>query len=274
MKKSIVTIMSLLVLVLSACGGSQSAAVTEQAAEVTEAAEVAVTEATVAEAYPAATEAAGEVAATGVLNADYENAVSVELQLILGTLKLAGADLAITAEQANALLPLWNDYQTAIQSAMPNMGNPGQGIPAQGQAASGTPAVDMVAPQAMPTVDPAVQTQLDDLMAQIESAMTAEQIAAIAGMQITTETATTIMQDQMAELGVAPQGEGGEGQQPPRGDQGQMMQGTPPAGDQSSAGGGTQGGGRGMGGGAVQPQLIEALIKALQTIAGVESTSS
>jgi hypothetical protein len=282
MKKSIVTIMSLLVLVLSACGGSQSVAVTEQAAEVTEAAEVGVTEVAAAEAYPASTEAAEEVATTGVLNADYDNAVSVEMQLVLGTLKLDGTAQAITAEQANTLLALWMTYQTVLQSAMPNQGQPGQGMPAQGQAASGTPAADMGASQAMPTVDPAVQTQLDDLMKQIQAAMTAEQITAIADMKITTETAMTIMQEQMAAMGVPQQGDGsgaGGGQQPPLGGQ-SMPQGTPGAdkGQMGGAQGGPQGSGQGAGGmmdsGMVQPQLVQAVISALQKIAGVESSSS
>lgn len=289
MKKTIVTIMMALMLILTACGGSQSASVAEQPAEneaVVVEQETAVTE------EPAATDQMAvvieAVTPSSGLNTDYENAVSVEMQLVLGILKLADTDQAITAEQANVLLPLWTEYQTTVQGVMPTRGEPGQGdaesgqgMPQPRQEASGTPMPEMGTPQAMPTVDPTVQTQLDDLMAQIESAMTAEQMSAIVDMKITTETAMTIMQEQMAALGGL-QGGGNDGQQPPQGDQGQMPQGTPPAdgGQMGSGQGGPQDGGPGMGAGMdmnsdfISPQWVNMVIRALEKIAGIETTDT
>jgi hypothetical protein len=59
-----------------------------------------------------------------VLNASYPNALSVPDQLSLGTLRLEGTEQAISAEQAKALLPLWQAIQagtftlTAEQNAV------------------------------------------------------------------------------------------------------------------------------------------------------------
>jgi hypothetical protein len=66
---------------------------------------------------------------------------------------------------------------------------------------------------------------MDKLVADIQAEMTPEQIAAIAAMQITQETAMTILQELGITLG-GPQGGGGNA--PPGG--GQPPQGTPPAG--------------------------------------------
>lgn len=268
MKKPIITIMIALMFILTACGGAQSTLVTEQPA---------VTEAALITEEPVAAEEA--VAATEditieetVLNTNYDNAISVEMQLVLGTLKLDGTDQAITAEQANNLLSLWMTYQTILQSAMPSQSQPSQGMPQRGGAEGNVNPQDMGTPRAMPTIDPVVQAQLDDLIEQIQESMTAEQIYAISEMKITAEAAESIIQEQMANLGAA-QGEGG-GQQPPQGN-GQMPQGTPPAG--AGAMGGAQGGPQrsmGIDSGMVQPWLVQAVITALQKIAGIESTSS
>jgi len=41
------------------------------------------------------------------LNVTFENAVSIEQQLVLGTLKLEDSDLAVSKEQADILVPLY-----------------------------------------------------------------------------------------------------------------------------------------------------------------------
>jgi len=53
---------------------------------------------------------------SSLLGEDYTDALSHKNQLLLGTLRLVSAGGAITAEQARALLPLWQAYQTLAES--------------------------------------------------------------------------------------------------------------------------------------------------------------
>jgi hypothetical protein len=131
--------------------------------------------------------------AAGTLNADYENALPVESQLILGTLQLEGTDNAVTADQAAELLPLWQMMKALTGS------------------------------------DTAAAKEKDGLIGQIEAAMTADQISAIAGLKLTQSDLFAYMQ------------KAGLGQMPQR-------SGTPAAGS-SSAGGSTGAGFPGDGGG-------------------------
>lgn len=201
---------------------------------------------------PVATEATPIITDSAVLTAEFENAASVELQLILGTLKLEGTAQAITKEQANTLLPLWSSFSTLSQSMMPSMG--------AGQAQEQT---------TPPTVSVEAQTQLAELTAQIQSAMTAEQIQAITAMQITQETAQTIMQELGLDMSGPQQGmgagtppeSGGEGMPPSDGQGGQPPSGDPPTGMPSENGGRP-------GGGFIPSQLIEMIIQSLQQTAG------
>jgi hypothetical protein len=90
--------------------------------------------------------AAGE---SGGLSANYENALPVETQLTLGTLKLEGTENALTKEQAAELLPLWQMMKELAGR-------------------------DNAAPQ-----------EKAGLTEQIRETMTADQVAAIAGMKLT-----------------------------------------------------------------------------------------
>jgi hypothetical protein len=181
------------------------------------------------------------------------NAVSNELQLLLGTLKLQGTDLAVTSEQASTLLPLWTSYKAISPSR-----GPGQG---QGQAT----------PQAE-TDNSETQAQREALVKQIQAVMTADQLKAIAEMNITRETAMTIMQEQGIMMG-GPQPSNdsnpGNGNPPP--------QGTPPANRGGDGGQGVPPNGQppgngqrpaGAAGGMVPPELIEALIQVLEKTSG------
>jgi hypothetical protein len=206
---------------------------------------------------PATAAPLASAASTSVeLNATYENAVTVELQLLLGTLNLNGTEVAVTKEQAATLLPLWNSIKSLTPSAAPS---------GQGQ--------DGATPQA-PSVAAETQSQVDALLKQIEAAMTPAQIQAIAEMKITRETAMTMMQAQGVTL-EGPQG-GGNG----AGAAGQPPQGTPPAGGTGAPGdngGGAMPSGNGQppsngqggmpptdGGGMIPSGLIDALIQQLQ----------
>lgn len=91
----------------------------------------------------------GDIYISQNLPTDYDNALAVRNQLALGTLELNQGSIAISAEQAQTLLPLWQ----ALRST---------------QQAGGT-----------------AQAEVSALLTQIESAMTPEQLQAIAAMKLT-----------------------------------------------------------------------------------------
>lgn len=203
----------------------------------------------VADTATAETETVESAAETAVsLDMSYDNAASVPLQLLLGTFKLAEGDLAVTPEQASALLPLWEGFKTISFSSV------SPGASDEQSANSDT------------------QAQIDDLTQQIQAVMTSEQLSAIAAMQITQETMMTIMEEQGITMS-APGGMGmpndmgapPDGGQPPSDgvpagadqppDNGQMT--APPVGD---AGPGV--------GAMVPPEVIDALIQLLANISG------
>lgn len=254
MKKIIPAISIILLLLLSACSSTASA---------TESSDPSASSTLVADlvnqnltsSAPAVPQTSSE-AETVQLTTDYTDAVSTEMQLLLGSMKLEGTAQAITAEQAKLLLPLWTNFKTLSQSMMPTQGDMGQGQP------NSTPQ-----PQ---TVDTEAQTQIDALSKQIQSSMTAEQINAITAMQITQDSARTTMQELGLSMG-GPQ-QGGDASQPPQGD---MPQGTPPAGGpggQPPSGDqmGTPPTGGGQGNmGFISQELVDALIKLLGQKAGL-----
>jgi hypothetical protein len=143
----------------------------------------------------------------------YDNALPAASQLLLGTLQLEGTDQAVTAAQAAVLLPLWTEYSSLAQS----MG------PGSGQTDTTSSSLD-------------VQAQVDTLVAKIQAAMTADQIQAIADLQLTSDSAQTILSDLGITMGG--QGQNAGGQQPPAipGGNGQQPQGAPPAGSSPSGG--------------------------------------
>ena len=96
---------------------------------------------------------------TASIPTDYENALSAQLQLSVGTLKLEGTDLAVDADQALELIPLWQVLNTLAESGS-------------------------TAPE-----------ETDALILQIQETMTTEQINAIVAMQLSLEDVGTIMQE-------------------------------------------------------------------------------
>ena len=162
------TVLMVLVFILSACGSSLSSNATQVAA---------------------ATQANAGVQSTtaGSLTTSYDNAVSIEFQLIVGTFKLEGTDQAVTAEQAKVLLPLWQQ----VQALSPSMG--------PGAASQGQPAATFTV-QASGSDS---QAQIDALVSQIEAVMTIDQLQAIASMKITQDSAMTILQNQGVSMGRA-----------------------------------------------------------------------
>lgn len=83
------------------------------------------------------------------LDTSYPNALPIRNQLLLGTLKLDESDHPLSAAQAAALLPLWQGVRGTMNSGA------------------------------------AAQVETDALLKQIEAGLTAEQLAAIRGWQLT-----------------------------------------------------------------------------------------
>lgn len=96
---------------------------------------------------------------TAALKDDYADALTVPVQLALGSLKLEETDLAISEEQGTELVPLWQAYQSLSAS------------------------------------DKAAEAEISAVLKQIQSAMTSEQMETIASMALTSEDLNTSMNE-------------------------------------------------------------------------------
>jgi hypothetical protein len=105
MKKILFTLLAVLILFLSACGSTNAATSTLTTNQVVTS--TAASPATIQDMAP--TQETTEIS----LGTSYANALPIANQLLLGTMALGGTDFAVTAEQANTLLPLWNDFKTS-----------------------------------------------------------------------------------------------------------------------------------------------------------------
>ncbi len=150
-------ILSLLALVLSlaACGGGEEAA--GSAADNSAETGAAVGSAAADKTGPG-TAAAAETEAGAVLTEDYDGALTVMAQLALGTVQLDDTDLAVDEAQAAELLPLWQ----ALQS--------------------------------LSTSDTTADIELQAVVKQVNKSMTAEQIAAIAGMKLSEDKVAALLE--------------------------------------------------------------------------------
>jgi hypothetical protein len=126
-------------------------------------------------AAPAASLPSAETYTSPNLDTTYTNALPARMQLSLGTLKLAETSTPVTPEQAAKLLPLWQALQ---------------GMTASGNSAS----AEVIA-----------------LLGQIESIFTAEQLAAIKTMKLTSMEMTTWANANGVTLGSG-SGQPGQGQ--------------------------------------------------------------
>jgi hypothetical protein len=100
----------------------------------------------------------------GLLKTDYENALPVTMQLALGSFKLDDSETPLTSEQAAALIPLWKAYRSL----------------ANGDGSS---------------------KEIEALVAQIQETFTQDQLAAIAGMQLTMQDLMQLAQEKNLALG-------------------------------------------------------------------------
>jgi hypothetical protein len=249
MKRIILSALAIFAFALSACGSASPANTAQVADSATQA--------------PAASQpnATAQPASAGNNNPGDVQALPAEYRLILGIFKLEGTDQAVTASQAKTLLPLWQQ----IQALSPSMG-PGQGNPPQGQSGA-TPAAPI---QKADSSD--AQQQIDALVKQVQAAMSSDQIKAIEALQVTQDSAMTILKDQGTSMG-GPGGGAGNGQLPAQGTppagNGQAQPGSPPTGnEQGTPRAGiaqfTPAAGQPRQGNFVPPQLIDALMKLLQ----------
>jgi hypothetical protein len=274
MKKFSLSILAILMVVLSACAASPAVANADASSAATKVADLVAQTQTSAAPTPAlasATAAPTSVSTQStnadILNTTYTNAVSVPMQLILGTLKLEGSAQALSKEQAAALVPLWDEVLTLTQSMGPGVGGPESGN-SNGQ--DTTQQNNASAPQ----VSSETQTKIDELVQKIEAIMTADQLKAIAELQITQETAQTIMTEKGIMLGGPGQNGGKGGGTPPAGDQNGA--GAPPAGGQTNgqASGQPSASQAGVKGGMIPSQLVFSLIQYLQQAAGLPVSTS
>lgn len=224
MKKLTLILLTILALTLTACGASDSAA-------------------------PATVSQTGSAAGS----------LSGSTLLLLGTLKLDGADQAVTAAQAKELLPLWQVYQS------------------------------------LSTSDTAAQAEITALEKQIEETMTKEQMQAIQAMNLTPQDSFAILQQMGLGGGRGQssnsrsnnsQGNGNNFTPPGGGAPPDMIGGGGGGGFSGQGGGGAQGDGSGQGfspeqiataqasrsqrsgGNFMQSGLLDALIQYLQKLAG------
>jgi len=109
---------------------------------------------------------------TQVSSTQTSDSLPVATQLVVGTLNLEGTEQAVTGEQASELLLMWQVYQTLSSSA-------------------------------------AAQAEIDGLIEQIQETMTAEQMEAIAGMNLTQQDIFAVMQEQGVGMGQARQSSSG-----------------------------------------------------------------
>jgi hypothetical protein len=169
-----------------------------------------------------------------------ESSLAPSTRLILGTFKLEGTAEAVTAQQAAALLPLWQVYQ--------------------GLQGSGT----------------AAQEEIDALVQQIQETMTSSQVQSMQAMSLTQADIMSVMVEQniveagpqqavtRTASGSGPQA-GPEGGMPPAdtgGDPGMMGAAAPVSASSSTAGSSSS---QVQAGSGVPSALLDALIQLLET---------
>lgn len=167
-----------------------------------------------------------------ILTTTYPDALPVEMQLVIGTLKLGETAQDITSEQATLLVPLWQALRSLIDA-----GND--------------------------------QALITSQVTYILNTMTMDQVAAIAFMQLTQEDAASVSQALALEMGfgsgfgqISPEMQatmqaGRESGQVPSGNAGGPPPGMGPGGGQGMR---TEGSGASTG---ISPALIDAVIELL-----------
>jgi hypothetical protein len=100
---------------------------------------------------------------SNLLSQNYSGALSPAEQLVVGLFQLEGSRLAVSAQQASQLLPLWEAYHTLITS------------------------------------NTTAQAELDSTLSQIEGTLTTQQLQAIAAMKLTSADRSLLQGQQLIE---------------------------------------------------------------------------
>jgi len=196
----------------------------------------------------------------GAAAKDGERALSDQERFIIGVFTLEGTDLAVTADQADSLVPLWTSMKT--YSRKPGQMPAGSSDNNFGDAPAATP--EASGEPAQPADD---FEEISALFAQIEAVLTTDQLAAIEALELDQEARKAFMEAEGSEM---PAGEqpGQGAQTPPAGTPSEEAMpapdGTPPADGQQPDGAGQPGGER-AGFQVASQSLIDALIKLLET---------
>ena len=248
-KLTAITVLSILVLMLTACGGASASSPQANSSSGSG------TSSSSSTSTPISTPS-GSTASNGSSSSSTSStpiAGISALQLAAGLLKLVGTSNAVTSQEATQLLPLWQSLQQ-IESSMPQGGQRPQGTPG--------------APQPNPTMM-AMRQQVAAQITSIENAMPPAQIQAITAMNLTGQDMFTAFQQAGITMGGPGQGGGfrsssGGTFTPPQG-------GTPPIAGTPGAfrgGGFGQGGGRMGMGNFLPPGVVTGIIQFLQKTAG------
>lgn len=229
-------VLALTVVVLTACGGNQTTANSEVVSTIsTRDLAGGSPEGELDEGQATATSDVVSTADTGEEpDAGYEGALDAGAQLALGTLLLEETDQRLTPEQAGQLLPFWQALQGGVTA----------------------------------------EAEVSAVLTGIETAMTSEQLAAIAGMELTQDDMQVWMQEQGQAFG-APDGSGEPSGERPTGEGGGAAMGNMSEEDREAmiatrqAGGDMPSGGVGAAGGTGQYRmLLRPLIALLEAHAG------
>ena len=199
--------------------------------------------------------ACGASSGLQVASTSSNNTLSIEVQLIVGTIRLEGTEQAVTAEQSKELLPMWQVYRELTNSST------------------------------------AAQEEIDGLVEQIQETMTSDQVNAITAMELTQSDIFSLIQEQDISIEQPQRNSSGSSTQsntnfaPPDGgmaggpaDIG-MAEGAPPGGGLGDMGGAvpsvsmdqTQNAGASSSPGGtagILTDLIDALIQYLEQVAG------
>ena len=156
-KLLLILLVAMTVMVLSACGG-ESEPGNETESETGSETET-ITEVRVNENGQITEQEQESDAAEAALSTSFDDALSMDGQLAIGTVQLDDTELAVDGEQAAGLPPLWQAYQSLSSS------------------------------------DTTAEVELNAVLKQIQKTMTVDQIAAIADMRLTNEVLTAMMEE-------------------------------------------------------------------------------
>jgi hypothetical protein len=226
------TLLSILALVLTACGASASSSQSDSSSPN----------------GPSSSGSSSDTGSSGSSNPAPDNGTPAggpsALQLAAGMLKLDGTSNAVTAQEAAQLLPLWQSLQQ-IESTPVAQGTP---------QSTGTPGGRF---------DPAMMQQISAQIVLIQNTMTPAQIQAIAAMNLSRQDIFTAFQQAGITMDGSGQGGGGFGS---NGGTFTPPQGTPRAPGTPGAfqGNGANGGRRGFDN-FLPPSVVDGIVQYLQT---------